>query len=240
MALVIRDAWSGKPMHAIWVKHSGQLKPLFHSDLKAALLHSTFRRLILRNRLGIKMDGRTFSSLLRELDPRFTGYVRFDAFQRLLQKDLKLARALELSIFSAEAAMKPSFRLPQKRTTTRRRETSTGAQNPSSLGVGVTQRRLRRELVKQMALQARRDEEDYRRMSKKEKREHLARKRGEPAPKKRAMLRHEHTEIFGAGILMVLPTRSGLPSTEARDAWSNPRFKATLRGSRTVRLDQFD
>ena len=49
MALVIRDAWSGQPTHAIWVRHAHVLKPLFHSDLKQALLHSTFRRVILRN-----------------------------------------------------------------------------------------------------------------------------------------------------------------------------------------------
>ena len=44
MALVIRDAWSGQPTHAIYVRHAHILKPLFHSDLKQALLHSTFRR----------------------------------------------------------------------------------------------------------------------------------------------------------------------------------------------------
>ena len=88
MALVIRDAWSGQPTHAIYVRHAHILKPLFHSDLKQALLHSTFRRVILRNKLGIKLDGRTFSSLIRELDPRFSGYVKYDSFARHLQLSL--------------------------------------------------------------------------------------------------------------------------------------------------------
>ena len=70
MALIVRDPWSGKPLRAIEVtKTPAQLKPLFYCDLKHALLHSTFRRIVLRNALGIKLDGRTFSSLLRELDP---------------------------------------------------------------------------------------------------------------------------------------------------------------------------
>ena len=102
--------------------------------------------------------------------------------------------------------------------------------NPSSLGVGVTQRRLRRELVRQMSAQVRREEEEFRMMSKQEKRDYRARQRGEPIKKKREMLRHEKTEIFGAGILMILPTTACLPSTEAKDAWSNPKTKLTLRG----------
>ena len=233
MALVIRDAWSGQPTHAIYVRHAHILKPLFHSDLKQALLHSTFRRVILRNKLGIKLDGRTFSSLIRELDPRFTGYVKYDSFARHLQKDYKLAKALELRFVSAEQAGKPTFKNEMRtwrKKGTVRRETVVSNNNPSSLGVGVTQRRLRRELVRQMSAQVRREEEEFRMMSKQEKRDYRARQRGEPIKKKREMLRHEKTEIFGAGILMILPTTTRLPPTEAKDAWSNPKTKLTLRG----------
>ena len=65
-------------------KDPEELKPLFYCDLKHALLHSTFRRIVLRKALNIKFDGRTFSGLLRELDPRLTGYITYSAFARLL------------------------------------------------------------------------------------------------------------------------------------------------------------
>ena len=168
-----------------------------------------------------------------ELDPRFTGYVKYDSFARHLQKDYKLAKALELRFVSAEQAGKPTFKNEMRtwrKKGTVRRETVVSNNNPSSLGVGVTQRRLRRELVRQMSAQVRREEEEFRMMSKQEKRDYRARQRGEPIKKKREMLRHEKTEIFGAGILMILPTTTRLPSTEAKDAWSNPKTKLTLRG----------
>ena len=67
-------------------------------------------------------------------------------------------------------------------------------------------------------------------MSKQEKRDYRARQRGEPIKKKREMLRHEKTEIFGAGILMILPTTTRLPSVRSPPSvtWSTTSVVTTF------------
>ena len=352
MALIVRDPWSGKPLRAIEVtKTPAQLKPLFYCDLKHALLHSTFRRIVLRNALGVKLDGRTFSSLLRELDPsvlrrlfcgarvramrdgrraaatartpregrrvaaapgretgsrrgrgdgsrrrrvrvpktgdpsgtrrgdgsaaaapprarprsrgaaaipfqrrppadaaprprrrrrdparargaaasltskrqlatprRLTGYISYSAFDRLLRKDAMHALNLGLRFVSAEQSARmgtrPRSHAALKTNNEPSPPTMGQSASASSLGVGVTQRRLRRELTRCLSEKALAEEAAPAR----------GRRQQAAAPKKRReLLRHELTELKGAGILLTEPTRLVPPTTESHDAWRHPR-----------------
>lgn len=247
MALIVRCPWTGKPLRAIEISKSPEeLKPLFYCDLKHALLHSTFRRIVLRKALNIKFDGRTFSGILRELDPRLTGYITYGAFVRTLKADEKRAYQLGLPIVAAAPTHShaaygstTAAASPVKSSSTKRRsgDRSMGASRSaaaSSLGVGMTQRRLRKELartVSETALNAEREAKEARGSGVRAVRSRKRADRGRGEKPRRALLRHELTELRGAGILLVEPTRTHAPITEAQVAWQHPK---TNDGSATI------
>ena len=50
-----------------------------------------------------------------------------------------------------------------------------------------------------------------------------SRKKAASTKPRRALLRHEMTELRGAGILLVEPTRTHPPVTESQVAWLHPK-----------------
>ena len=231
MALIVRCPWTQKPLRAIAItKDPEELKPLFYCDLKHALLHSTFRRVVLRKALNIKFDGRTFSGLLRELDPRLTGYISYRSFANLLKKEEKLAYQLDLPFVTGAASTTMGTRTRSESTLKNSNSqksmgprSSSGARlfgETGSLGVGVTQRRLRKELqrcVSERELEAAKEARGS------GARAVRSRKKAANTKPRRALLRHEMTELRGAGILLVEPTRTHPPVTESQVAWLHPK-----------------
>ena len=234
MALIVRCPWTQRPLRAIGIsKDPEELKPLFYCDLKHALLHSTFRRVVLRKALNIKFDGRTFSGLLRELDPRLSGYITFRSFEKLLKKDEKLAHSLGLPFVTASASTTMGTRTRSESTLKGSASGGLGASQSAprlfgetgSLGVGVTQRRLRRELQRTISEKELEREKEARGSGAKavrSRKKNASRASDKP---RRGLLRHEMTELRGAGILLVEPMRTHPPITESQVAWRHPKGK---------------
>ncbi|KAJ1451948.1 hypothetical protein M885DRAFT_528363 [Pelagophyceae sp. CCMP2097] len=238
MALIIRCPASGRALHAIRATIDADLEALFLTEMTDGLNRTTFQRLILREKFGLRLDGREFARLARVLDANGTGVVRFSAFARHARRELDEARALGLFLTDASVPARDEARAldrapaawtvaPPSDTLRRSESAPAGTLRkstvPSFVGQGVTTRRLHMEVTLARNAAARNAAAAAAAAGPRRSR------RKEVKPR-RGLLRHEITALTGAGILLTGdPGRPPRRTTVAQDSWRHPKeFFPTL------------
>ena len=179
-------------------------------ELSDGLGYSSFRRLILKNCFQLKLDGRAFSQLARALDPDFRRVITYEALERHVAEEAALAKKLGLGL---EVAVKQTL---SKSASAANYFSKSFEDETAFVGAGVTTRRLKKELKKARstalmeplgAAQARAGEAGP----------------GLAAKPRRGLLRHEITELKGAGILLNHDVgNQPMPQTVAQMSWKHP------------------
>lgn len=265
MALVVRELTTNRPVRALSFGNMSSLKPLFLRELRQCLSkiepphmtamkatptikstirsigYNAFRRLVLRDGLGLKLDARLFSSLARDCDPYHAGTISFPSFARHAKDEELLATRLGLRIERHDVRDGIKFiDMPKPRPSVRAAHASTGTSSHSYLlGPGFAPQRLRRELARAFS------EADT---SASERASQASRpNRGRQYRKpRRGLLRHEISQLRGAGILLtegqihdivrirvfrissikVTPESHHQVRTVAMDSWIDPRERS--------------
>lgn len=197
MALVLRDIRTNKALRAVSLGNVAELRPLFYRELRQSLSartmlrpvpncvaagYSAFRRIVLRDSLGLKLDSRLFALLVRECDPYSTGTVTYHNFARHAKSELLTASRLGLRV-ERHNAREGSIETAKPLT---RSSSQTLLQGP-----GFSQGRLRKELTR-----ARSEAEVTKSTA-----GGVKPRRQQPKPR-RGLLRHEISQLRGAGILL--------------------------------------
>ena len=198
MALCVRNA-CGRPLSAVSVGPLSKLRPLFLRDFRGdgKLGYRSFRRVVLEEALGLKLEPRVFANVMRACDRSSSGLVSFQSFVDFVRNE-------ELLALAHGVAVEP--RGTKKATTV--------AASHFASGAGISRQRLRRELHKKQ---------------KSTKTEEPTQQRPATSRPRRGLLRHEITELRGAGILLTEGQILRTIRTVAQDSWGiNPSKQQPL------------
>lgn len=159
--------------------------------------YNAFRRVVLRDGLGLKLDARLFSSLARDCDPYRSGTISFHAFTCHAKDEEVLATRLGLRIERHDIRDGIKFiDVPKPRQSVRAAHAVTATSSHSFLlGPGFAPQRLRRELARAFS------EADTRASERASQASRPTRGRQYRKPR-RGLLRHEISQLRGAGILL--------------------------------------
>lgn len=204
MALVLRDPKNNQPVRAVSLGKLSELQPLFYREFSQSLTYAAFRRLVLRDALGFKtLDARFVSSLVRACDPYRTGTVSYHNFARYAKNEQLLAARLGLSVEKKQQPFGEKSPLLRAKS------------QPSFQG--ISQKRLRRELARAFS--------EKEGVSSNQQPDDSASNQQLPKPR-RGLLRHEITQLKGAGILLTGGQIFKTVRTVAMDSWLDPNEQA--------------